>query len=68
MDVSKGIPPSSSPQKKRLKMTGICVVCGDKASSMNHYGSKVCFSYVLNPLISLANLKQDFILQMSCFF
>ena len=31
-------------RKKELELHGICVVCGDKASSMKHYGSKVCFS------------------------
>ena len=36
---------SSAPLKKKkiVKLIGTCVVCGDKASSMNHYGSKVCF-------------------------
>ena len=62
---------SSCKKKKVIKLLGTCIVCGDKASSMNHYGSKVCFSYVTHwckRLASLANLKQDFILQMSCFF
>ena len=31
-------------RKKKHKLSGICTVCGDKASANKHYGAKVCFS------------------------
>ena len=31
-------------RKKKHRLSGICTVCGDKASANKHYGSKVCFS------------------------
>ena len=38
------MPPPKRRKAKEIQLKGKCVVCGDKASSMNHYGSKVCFS------------------------
>ena len=31
-------------KKRHENLTGTCTVCGDKASTNKHYGSKVCFS------------------------
>ena len=44
MDDTNDDPRDPPFKKKKVKLVGTCVVCGDKASSMNHYGSKVCFS------------------------
>ena len=53
-------------KKKIIKLIGTCVVCGDKASSMNHYGSKVCFGqFVLCIVHKYQNLKFN-IFSLAC--
>ena len=38
------MPPPKRKKEKEIQLKGKCVVCGDKASAMKHYGSRVCFS------------------------